>query len=316
MLRTAILRAALLACALVGASALSAQAKPAPKGAASATSRGPTLDRIKASGKIRFGYRTDARPFSFKDDKGDAAGYSVALCLQVTDAIKASLGIASLGVEWVPVSVGDRFTAVQQGTVDLFCGADTRTVSRMQDVAFSIPIFPGGIGAMIRSDAPVRLSQILSGRPNTDPVWRASAGQLLQTQAFTVVEGTTAQPWLTGKLNSFQLTAKVSPVKDYAAGVQALRDRTANVFFGDRSILLETAARQATPGEVVVIDRNFTYETLALTMARNNGDLRVLVDGTLSRFYQTPAFWTLYEKWFGKPEVGTHAFFMWLTMPE
>ena len=317
MLGAANLRAALLACALVGASALSAQAKPVPaKGGASAASRGPTLDRIKASGKIRLGYRADARPFSFKDDKGDAAGYSVALCLKAADAIKSALGISSLSIEWVPVPIMQRFEALQQGGVDLFCGADTRTIARMQDVTFSIPIFPGGIGALVRADAPARLKEVLSGRPNTDPVWRASAGQLLTAQTFTLVEGTTAEPWLAGKLTSFQLKANVVTVKNYADGVQAVRDRTANVFFGDRAILLDAAARQATPGELVVLDRNFTYETISLTMARGDGDLRVLVDGTLSRFYATPEFWTLYRTWFGAPQIGTNAFFNWLTMPE
>ena len=315
---TAILRSALVVSALVGASVLPAQAKPAPaKGAApAAASSGPTLDRIKKSGKIKLGYRTDAGPFSFKDDKGNASGYSVALCLKAADAIKSALGLQSLSVEWVPVPVAERFATLQQGGVDLFCGADTRTIARMQDVTFSIPIFPGGLGAMVRSDAQQRLKDILSGRPNTDPVWRASAGQLLQKQTFAVVEGTTAQPWLAGKLTMFNLTATVVPVKSYADGMQSLVDRNANVFFGDRAILLDAARKQANPGELMVLDRNFTYETISLTMARGDGDLRVLVDGTLSRFYATPEFWTLYEQWFGKPQVGTHAFFMWLTMPE
>jgi len=322
MLRTANVRSALAACALAGAlagaSALAAQAKPAAaKGAApAAASRGPTLDRIKASGKIRLGYRSDARPFSFKDDKGNAAGYSVALCLKAVEAIRADLGLGTLLIEWVPVPLSERFAALQQGGVDIFCGADTRTLSRMQDVTFSIPIFPGGIGAMLRKDAPLHLSQVLSGRPSTEPVWRANAGQLLNAQTFTVVEGTTAQPWLAGKLSTFKLTANVVPSKDYAAGVQKLVDRQANVLFGDRAILLDYAARQATPGELVVLDRDFTYEALSLTMPRGDGDLRVIVDGTLSRFYATPAFWTLYQQWFGAPEMGTHTFFMWLTMPE
>src|SRR5262245_23592867 len=66
---------------------------------------GPTLERIKKTGKIRFGYREDARPFSFRDGVGNAAGYSVMLCQKVGDAIKAELGGAALSAEWVTTTV-------------------------------------------------------------------------------------------------------------------------------------------------------------------------------------------------------------------
>ena len=112
-----------------------------------------TLDRIKASGRIALGYRADARPFSYKDDAGRPAGYSVALCLKVADQVKAELGIPALAVDWVPVTVDDRFQAVRDGKVDLLCGAETATLARRKDVSFSIPTFPGVIGAIVRSTA-------------------------------------------------------------------------------------------------------------------------------------------------------------------
>jgi len=314
------LRAALVAGAIAAVVlALPAQAKPAPKpgpAAAPAGPKGPTLDRIKANQAIRLGYRTDARPFSFKDGSGNPSGYSVALCRNVATAIQQALGLQKMDVTWVPVDVMQRFQAVQQGGVDIFCGADTRTIARIQDVTFSLPIYPGGIGAMVRSDAPARLVQVLSNKPRTEPVWRASAGQLLTAQTFTVVEGTTAQPWLAGKLSTFQLQANVVTAKTYDEGLLALLDRKSNVFFADRAILLDYAQRQTPKGQLTVIDRNFTYETYSLTMARGDGELRVIVDRTLARFYATPAFWSLYEQWFGAPDAAEKAFFAWTALPE
>src|SRR5690242_10663150 len=76
------------------------------------------LDRIKQAGKIVLGYRADARPFSFKDDAGNPTGYSVTLCQQVADGVKAELGGGELAVEWVAVTTEDRFEAVAQGKVD------------------------------------------------------------------------------------------------------------------------------------------------------------------------------------------------------
>jgi ABC-type amino acid transport substrate-binding protein len=87
-----------------------------------------TLDKIRQSGKLALGYRNDAQPFSYRDESGNAAGFSVALCQAVADGLKADLGLANLSVEWVPVTIDDRFSAVQQGKVDLLCGADTETL--------------------------------------------------------------------------------------------------------------------------------------------------------------------------------------------
>jgi len=297
--------------------ALLAVASPAPaQRAPSAAAPATTLERIKASGVVKLGYRTDARPFSFRDESGRGAGYSVALCLQVVDAIKAETAMPSLKVEWVPVTLTDRFSAVQQGKIDLLCGADAETLARRREVAFSIPIFPSGIGALLRADAPARLKEILSDQPPpTRPNWRAQVGQVLRVQTYAVIAGTTAEPWLAGKQKEFKLTAKVAPVKSYEAGIQQVLDRKANVFFGDRAILLDAVARHASAGELIVLDRYFTYESVALVMARGDEGLRLLVDRVLSRFYVSGELAGLYMRWFGEPGEAL-IFFRWYTLPE
>lgn len=301
------------ACAI----ALLAVASPTLAQRAQAPTPTATVDRIKQTGQVRLGYRTDARPFAFRDESGNAAGYSVELCQSVADAIKAELGLATLNVQWVPVTLADRFDAVRQGQVDLLCGAASETLARREDVAFSLPIFPGGIGALVRSDAPDRLREVLMGqKPSYQPTWRASAYQLLQTQAFAVVGGTTAEPWLAGKVSEFQLTAKVTPVESYDAGIQALLDRKADVLFGDRAILLDAAVRNPSGKKLAGIDRFFTYEFVALALPRNDDAFRLVVDRTLSRLYAGAAFHELYAKWFREPDEKVLAFFKWNTLPE
>jgi putrescine:ornithine antiporter len=273
------------------------------------------LERIKLSGQVRLGYRDDARPFSYRDESGNPAGYSVALCLQVVDAIKAETAMPSLKVEWVRVTLTDRFSAVQQGRIDLLCGAESETLARRADVSFSIPIFPGGIGALLRSDASARLKEVLSGRPSTRPNWRAQAGQLLQVQKFSVIAGTTAEPWLAGKLKEFKLTAKVTPVKSYEEGAREVMERRADVFFGDRAILLD-AARRAPPGKLIVLDRYFTYESVALATPRGDEAFRLAVDRALSRFYASGNLPDLYVRWFGEPGAEALTFYRWNALPD
>jgi putrescine:ornithine antiporter len=299
------------ACALV-CLAIAAPLAAQKSGAAAS----PTLTRIKQSGRIRFGYQSDARPFSYRDQSGEAAGFTVALCKTVAGAIKTELSLAALNIEWIAVGPADRFTAVSTGKVDAFCGADTDTWSRRQEVAFSLPVFPGGIGALLRKDAPERLSEILNQKPPSNPTWRASAGQLLQTQTFAVIGGTTAQTWLGGRLNDFKLTSKVAPVTSYDAGITEVLDRRASVFFADRAVLLDAIAHNPSGSKLEVLDRLFTYEAFALPLPRGDEAFRALVDRALSRLYPTAEFRALYTQAFGEPTADVVTFYRWNTRPE
>jgi putrescine:ornithine antiporter len=299
------------ACAIL-CLAIAAPAAAQKSGAAAS----PTLTRIKQSGKIRFGYQSDARPFSYRDQSGNAAGFSVELCKKVADAVKGELGLQTLNVEWVAVGAADRFTAVSTGKIEAFCGADSDTWGRRAEVAFSLPVFPGGIGALLRKDAPERLSEILNQKPPSNPTWRASAGQLLQTQTLAVIKGTTAETWLGGKLNEFKLSSKVAPVTSYDAGIAAVLERKASVFFGDRAVLLDAIAHNSSGSKLEVLDRLFTYEAFALPLPRGDEGFRALVDHTLSRLYPTAEFRTLYVQSFGEPSADVVTFYRWNTRPE
>jgi putrescine:ornithine antiporter len=275
-----------------------------------------TLDRIRESGKFNLGYRTDSRPFSYMDASGNAAGYAVALCEAVSNAIKTESGNPSLTVQWVPVTVEDRFSAVRDSKIDLLCGPDTETLERRQDVAFSIPVFQGGIGAVVRADAPLPLREILGGQPPSGPTWRGSPARILDQKTFSAVAGTRSESWLKEKIQEFRIAATVVPVDSYEAGVSGVLDRDADVFFADRTILVDAAQNSPSAGDLLVIERLFTHEPVALALGRNDDDFRLVVDRALSKLYASADFQTLYLKWFGQPDDATKAFFQMSTLPE
>ncbi len=276
-----------------------------------------TLDRIRQSGKIRLGYRADARPYAYKDDAGNAAGYSVALCELIASQIRSQLGLASLQQEWVPVALEGRYGALQEGSIDLLCGAETATLAKRKVVDFSIPIFPGGVGAMLRSDSSFRLRHILTkGEAAYRPLWRASPAQVIQQQTFAVIPGTTAEGWIDSRSAKLHLSIKVVPVASYDEGVKKILDRSANVFFGDRAILVEAARRSPSSRDLVVLDRHFTTEPVALVLPRGDDDLRLLVDGTLSRLFRSGDIHKTYSIWFGRFDETAAMFFATYGMPE
>jgi ABC-type amino acid transport substrate-binding protein len=194
-----------------------------------------TLDRIRQAGKIELGYRNDARPFSYKDESGKAAGYSIALCEKIADDVKTELGLPSLTVDWVPVTLEDRFQAVQQGKVDLLCGADTATLTRGRTSRSRSPSFRVGSGQFSG-----RRSRPASRGPGRAAVvWcdlarvsRADPGE----EDISLSSPDDEQPagWPTRKDSSIS-TPAWRPVDNYQDGHPApCTIASSDVFFGDR----------------------------------------------------------------------------------
>ena len=86
-------------------------------------------------------------------------------------------------------------TPVEDGAVDLLCGANTVTLTRREIVSFSIPIFPSGTGALLSADAPLALREVLAqGQPASRPIWRGSpARTVLERKTFSAIAGTTSE---------------------------------------------------------------------------------------------------------------------------
>ena len=291
-----------------------AQAKK--KAAAPAPPPATALERIRASGTLNLGYRSDARPFSYQES-GKPTGYSIDLCQGVAESVKSELNLPGLKVDWVAVTPDNQFQALEQHQIDVLCGSTSITLQRRKQVDFSSPIFPGGIGVLVRSDAPKQLTNILAGKAQEyRPTWRAVALNVLREQTFAAVAGSTGEQWVAQKGNELQVQFRVTPVQNYDAGVQAVSGSKASAFFAERAALLDAAKRHASGDRLTVIDRQFTYEPLALAVARGDDDFRLLVDRSLSRFFASPAFPTTYTKWFGKADDTAKNFFRWNALPE
>jgi ABC-type amino acid transport substrate-binding protein len=95
-------------------------------------------------------------------------------------------------------------------------------------------------------------------------------------------------------------------------------DRKVDVFFGERSVVLGVLGEQGGVAreELVVLDRLFTHEPLALATPRGDEDFRLLVDRALSQLYASEEFPKLYTQWLGQLDAPTRTFFQFVTLPE
>jgi ABC-type amino acid transport substrate-binding protein len=239
-----------------------------------------TLERIRETGTFKLGYREDAAPFSFKNAVGEPAGFSVELCRLVAAAAKAALGLDQIRIEYVPLGTEDRFQAVQDGRVDILCGATTVTLSRRELVDFSLAIFLDGAAVLLRADGPEDLTGL--------------AGQKIGVRGATTTEEA-----LRNTLGEIKMDAEVVSVASHREGLRKLETGEIAAYFGDQAILIFLAARSDAPEQLKISERQLTFEPYALALTRGDADFRLLVDRTLAGIYRTGLIDQLFTNAFG-----------------
>jgi len=269
-----------------------------------------TLERIKSSGTFNIGFIPDQPPFSSKSDTGQPTGYSIELCQKVADSLKARPGLSGTKVKYTPASIKAGLDMVAKGQVDILCGSVTDTLKRRESVSFSIPIFNGGIGVMVRKDAPPDLLRVLRGEvAHTGPIWRSTINRGLSQHTYAVDTGTTTEQWVRDKIATLGVIATVVAVDDHEKGVEMVANKTADAYFADRVILEDYFHRRKDDDKLIVLERYFNYEPIALPVARTDEDFRLLVDTALSQLYESDAFVELYTRFFGEPSDVTQMLF-------
>jgi len=269
--------------------------------AAPAYAASAVLDRIKETGTITLAYREAAAPFSYKDREGRVRGYSVELCQRVATAIQKALGLAQLRVEWLPVDAATRIEAVASGKADVECGTTTVTLTRMQTVDFSLPIFVDGGSVLVRAKS--RLTRLTDFR----------------NRKVAVIGGTTTEQALAQALTALTAPATLVPVKDAAEGMAALAQGKADGYAADRVVLAALKQQAPNGSQLEFIAGDFSYEPYALVLPRNDPDFRLAVNRALAGLYRTGDIDPIFQRWLGglgKPGPLLHAMFYLNTLPE
>jgi ABC-type amino acid transport substrate-binding protein len=240
-----------------------------------------TLKKIKSTNTITLGHREDARPFAFVGDDGKPAGYSVDLCTRIAASVAKELALPNLQVKWVKVTLANRIQSVVNGTVDLECGATTASLSRQEQVDFSLMTFLDG-GSLLVTDA--------SG---------ISGISTLGGKRVAVVPGTTTEKALATALSKRGVSATVVPVKNHAEGVAALDSRAIDAYASDRAILIGMGRTSNNPEKLALIDEFFSYEPHGFMLKRGDAGFRLSVNRALAAMYRTGEVAPIFEKSFG-----------------
>ena len=267
----------MLAAVMVATVAASGCASTSPSGAPPST-----LDKIKASKTMAIGYRTSSIPFSYTDKDGKPVGYSIDLCTRVFEDVRTRLQMPDLQAKWVPVTVETRFGAILDGTIDIECGSTTNTLSRQEQVDFSLTTFVDGASLL----GPANLGK------DAD----------LRTVRIAVIPGTTTERVVKEAVAAAGNTqaASIVTVKDHAEGLAAIERQAADVYASDRVILMGLAMSAPDPSRFALLDRYLSYEPYGLAMRRGDPAFRLVVNRVLARLYRGGGISAIYNKWFAK----------------
>jgi glutamate/aspartate transport system substrate-binding protein len=241
----------------------------------------PTLDKIKETGAINVGYRETSAPLSFSGKDGKPTGYSVDLCEQVTSAVRRTLKLPDVKLNWVTVTPAERIPKLVKGTIDLECGSTTITFGRMEQVAFSHMIFVDGGGLLATSSSGIRWLKDLGGK------------------RVGVIANTTTEKALGAALERLSLQATVITVSEHGEGLRALEEGRLDAYASDRLLLAGLLARAKDPAALRLSGEYYSYEPYALMMRRGDNAFQAHVNRTLSALYRSGEIVPIYERWFG-----------------
>jgi glutamate/aspartate transport system substrate-binding protein len=236
------------------------------------------LKTIVAKKVIRIAYRADDRPFAFLNEAKEPLGYSIDLCTQVTKSIGQQFGVPDLKIEWVPVTVETRFSAVASGKADMECGSSTVTLGRMKEVDFSNLIFVESTGVLVAAASNIHSFAELAGKK------------------IAVVAGTTNERVVNEQVKARNLNVTVVAVKDRDEAVAALEAGKVDGFASDK--LLLAGAQIKHPEALAMLPDDLSIEQYAIVLPRGDWALRLAVNTGLAQIFRSGKTVDLFERWF------------------
>jgi len=266
-----------------------------------ATAEDGILAAIQKSGTIRLGHLHSAPPFSFIDSAGQPQGYSVELCKRVAENIRQELKLADLKIQWVPLQLQDRIEAVRSGKVDIECGTTTWTLTRQQEVDFSLMTFVDGATVLVNGNSEMLRIADLNGKK------------------IAVVPTTTTAGSLQRALKARMLTAEVILVSNPEEGIAKLKSGAVDGYASDRVVLIGLGLQSKTGSNFRVLDEDFSVEPYALVLPRGAPDFRLEVDRALAKLYRSGEIEAVFDQWLGplgRPSTLLTALYYLQSLPE
>lgn len=243
-----------------------------------------TLERVSETGQLRIGFVPDAPPLSFKDSEGNAVGYSIDLCRHIASAVRDELDLEKIDIVFTPlVSMEQRLAAIENGDIDIECGATTVTLTRRERVDFTLMTFITGSAVLSRkSDAIATIDDIDGAK-------------------IAVLSGTTTEDVMRRVIQVNEFKVKLRLIDSHDEGMKLLNDGKVDGYASDRAMLIGQVFRDENAKNEYALTRTaFSFEPYAMMVPRGDTQFRLVADRALASLFRNVRIRRIYHNWFGR----------------
>ena len=246
-----------------------------------------TLKKIKDSGTITLGVRETSIPFSYLDDKQNAIGYSIDLCMAIVEEVKKELMMPTLMVKTNPVTSQTRIPLMSNGTIDMECGSTTNNLTRQKQVAFAPVTFVTGTKLLVKKTSKIKSYKDLKGK------------------TVVVTQGTTNERVIKALSDTENLNIKFLNAKDHAESFLTVESGRAAAFSMDDVLLYGLVAKAKKPKDFDVVGDYLSYDPYGIMFRKNDADFAIVANRALANLMRSGEINKIYDKWFiGKLPSG------------
>jgi len=239
-----------------------------------------TLKKIKDSGVLVLGVRDTSIPFSYLDDKQQAVGYSVDLCMKVVDAVKVALKMPNLQVKQTPVTSATRIPLLANGTVDMECGSTTNNIERQKQVSFLYTTFVTANRIVMKKASGIKVLNDMKGKT------------LVSTSGTTNLKQVTE---LNGTRN---LGMNILPAKDHAEAFLMVETDRAAAFAMDDILLYSLVASSKAPSDYIISAEALSVEPYGIMVRKDDPAFKKVGDDAIAALFKSGEINKIYAKWF------------------
>jgi ABC-type amino acid transport substrate-binding protein len=241
-----------------------------------------TLQKIARTGEFLIGYRTDSSPLSYENADGEPSGYSVDLCRRIAAGVNAHFGDKNIKTKFVRIAAAERISAVVNGKIDIECGATTITLSRQEQVDFSLQTFVTGGSVLSLAASAIQTMSDLSGKK------------------VGVAKDTTTLEQLRNHLQENLIDAEIVVVADRTEGMRRLNGGGIDALASDQIVLIGQVIEAVNPKRYSLVSEIFSYEPYGFVVRRNDADFRLLVNRAISQLYRSGEEADIFYRWIGR----------------
>ena len=193
-------------------------------------------------------------------------------------------------------------SAVISGKIDIECGSTTITLSRQEQVDFTIPTFVTGASVLSLAESGIQGMSDLSGKK------------------VGAVKDTTTVELLRENLQQNLIDANVVIVGSREEAMNRLNRGDIDAYASDQIVLIGQIIEAVNPKRFSLLDETFSYEPYGLVVRRNDADFRLVANKAITQIYRSGQHSQIFNKWIGRigirPPPVLVAMYQLNTIPE